>query len=197
MDSYGGDDVLIADMTKVYDRCRVSRGVAEVPFYAANIPAFVRAWMLRVVRRVWDHPAFVMADRYQRPQVEIEITQERIDKMLRLYGYGKGQVAVDVGGDEGKARMAVFTQDPSFVEKVAHLEQIARNSTRGFHQTARLHVHPYARDAECWWVAKTPRGETILSGGLIFHGKHDGFGSGSAPTFAVTLEPTSGWAIHT
>ena len=36
-----------------------------------------------------------------------------------------------------------------------------------------------------------------FNGGLIFHGSIDGYGSGSAPTFAVTLDPTDGWAIHT
>lgn len=36
-----------------------------------------------------------------------------------------------------------------------------------------------------------------LVGGLVFHGRHDGNGSGAAPTFAVTLEPTTGWSIHT
>jgi hypothetical protein len=36
-----------------------------------------------------------------------------------------------------------------------------------------------------------------LLGGLLFHGPHDGFGSGGAPTFAVTLTPTFGWKIHT
>ena len=197
LDSYGGDDVLIADMTQVYDRGRKIRGVAQVPFYAATIPAFIRRWMLRLVRRVWDHPAFVTAGRYERPQVEIEISEARIARMLGLYGYGKGQVAVDVGGAEGEARMAVFSKDPDFLAKVEQLVQIARNSTRGFHQTATLKIHPYDRDAECWWVAKTPRGQTILSGGLIFHGSHDGFGSGSAPTFAVTLERCDGWSIHT
>jgi len=35
------------------------------------------------------------------------------------------------------------------------------------------------------------------NGGIIFHGKHDGFGNGSAPTFSVTLSPTDGWCIHT
>jgi hypothetical protein len=34
-------------------------------------------------------------------------------------------------------------------------------------------------------------------GGLIYHGPHDGHGSGAAPTFAVTLEPCTGWSIHT
>lgn len=36
-----------------------------------------------------------------------------------------------------------------------------------------------------------------FNGGLIFHGNHDGHGNGSAPTFAVTIEPTTGWSIHT
>jgi len=34
-------------------------------------------------------------------------------------------------------------------------------------------------------------------GGLLFHGAHDGFGSGAAPTLAVTLTPAYGWRIHT
>ena len=46
---------------------------------------------------------------------------------------------------------------------------------------------------------KNGRGEWAqwFNGGLIFHGSHDGHGSGSAPTFAVTLTPTTGWSIHT
>ena len=36
-----------------------------------------------------------------------------------------------------------------------------------------------------------------LFGGLLFHGPHDRYGSGGAPTFAVTLTPTYGWQIHT
>jgi hypothetical protein len=36
-----------------------------------------------------------------------------------------------------------------------------------------------------------------VSGGLIYHGPHDGHGSGAHPTFAVTLEPCDGWRIHT
>jgi hypothetical protein len=33
-------------------------------------------------------------------------------------------------------------------------------------------------------------------GGFIFHGPHDGWGSGAAPTFSVTLNPEHGWSIH-
>lgn len=35
------------------------------------------------------------------------------------------------------------------------------------------------------------------NGGIIFHGPYDNFGSGGAPTFAVTLTPTHGWSVHT
>lgn len=35
------------------------------------------------------------------------------------------------------------------------------------------------------------------NGGIIFHGKHDGFGSGAAPTFSVSMTPSDGWEIHT
>lgn len=46
---------------------------------------------------------------------------------------------------------------------------------------------------------KTPDSpyEFWFNGGLVFHGNHDGFGSGSAPTFSVCLEPTDGWEVHT
>jgi len=36
-----------------------------------------------------------------------------------------------------------------------------------------------------------------FNGGLIFHGQHDGFGDGSAPTYSVDLSSTDGWSIHT
>jgi hypothetical protein len=47
--------------------------------------------------------------------------------------------------------------------------------------------------------AKNAQGEwsTWFHGGLLFHGAHDGNGSGAAPTLAVTLGPSVGWVIHT
>jgi len=38
-----------------------------------------------------------------------------------------------------------------------------------------------------------------MNGGFIYHGPHDGFGNGGAPTFSVCLAPdkTAGWSIHT
>lgn len=43
------------------------------------------------------------------------------------------------------------------------------------------------------------RGEHMdYNGGIIFHGPHDGFGNGSAPTFSVCIDKSDiGWRIHT
>lgn len=45
----------------------------------------------------------------------------------------------------------------------------------------------------------TDQGQFVLNGGFIFHGKHDGYGNGGAPTFSVLLstEKKTGWSIHT
>ena len=45
----------------------------------------------------------------------------------------------------------------------------------------------------------TRDGKFVLNGGFIFHGPHDGFGNGGAPTFSVSIDPekTAGWSIHT
>ena len=42
-------------------------------------------------------------------------------------------------------------------------------------------------------------GKFILNGGMIFHGPHDGYGSGGAPAFSVSLDSGRivGWSIHT
>jgi hypothetical protein len=46
-----------------------------------------------------------------------------------------------------------------------------------------------ADDANGQWT-------TWFNGGLLYHGPHDGHGSGAAPTFAVSLTLTTGWSIH-
>ena len=45
----------------------------------------------------------------------------------------------------------------------------------------------------------TEQDKLILYGGFIFHGPHDGYGNGGAPTFSVSLstEKEMGWSIHT
>ena len=45
----------------------------------------------------------------------------------------------------------------------------------------------------------TDQGQFVFNGGFIFHGKHDGFGNGGAPTFSVSVstENKTGWSINT
>jgi hypothetical protein len=45
----------------------------------------------------------------------------------------------------------------------------------------------------------TRDGQLVLNGGFIYHGPHDGFGNGGAPTFSVCLDHdrVPGWSIHT
>jgi len=58
---------------------------------------------------------------------------------------------------------------------------------RGFGDTLRISgVWRHAYQWKHWF-----------NGGLIYHGSHDLFGSGSAPAFSVCLTPTSGWSVHT
>ncbi len=48
-----------------------------------------------------------------------------------------------------------------------------------------------------WLNPKTNKYERDYNGGVIFHGAHDGGGSGKAPTYSVTGSPVDGWAVHT
>lgn len=47
------------------------------------------------------------------------------------------------------------------------------------------------------FILRDEDGVAFMNGGVIFHGEHDGGGSGGAPTFSVSLTPTSGWSLHT
>ena len=40
-------------------------------------------------------------------------------------------------------------------------------------------------------------GKHLINGGMIFHGKHDNGGDGSAPTYPVCVTPSNGWRLHT
>jgi len=40
-------------------------------------------------------------------------------------------------------------------------------------------------------------GRRGIDGGIIFHGRRDGYGSGCGPTFSVTPDRTEGYTIHT
>lgn len=55
----------------------------------------------------------------------------------------------------------------------------------------------YAQHSFTFARMNSETGECSTNGGIIFHGKHDNGGDGSAPTFSVCLTPCDGWRIHT
>ena len=75
-------------------------------------------------------------------------------------------------------------------EKLLDLTQFKRD---GSTVKLREDFAPYS----FFWMLFSPEGTFWMNGGLIYHGTHDGGGSGGAPTFSVNLTPTNGWAIHT
>ncbi len=83
-------------------------------------------------------------------------------------------------------------------KQLLFLDEYAEDGDRG--KTCCRLYHDFAPHSFGFLMAVRARGgayEDWFSGALIFHGPHDGGGSGSAPTLAVCLQPTVGWTVHT
>lgn len=74
------------------------------------------------------------------------------------------------------------------LERLGNVDDNQGTTTEIYNDFAPLSFEFHRKDRE---------GKVVTFGGIIYHGPHDGFGSGSAPTFSVSLEPTIGWSIHT
>ena len=81
--------------------------------------------------------------------------------------------------------------------QLAFLDEYAEDDDRGRTRCRLYHdFAPYSFG----FLMRLRRGGKYLdwfNGALIFHGPHDGGGSGAAPTLAVCLKPTVGWTVHT
>jgi len=102
-----------------------------------------------------------------------------------------------IDNSEGKLQeIEAFAKETNrlenFKSKLQRLEEIAEN------RDADVYLYKdFAPMSLFFAISSNLCIGTVLHGGLIFHGQHDGYGSGSAPSFSVTLTPTDGWAIHT
>jgi hypothetical protein len=89
----------------------------------------------------------------------------------------------------------------SLIDKLRYLNHYACDDERGWDHAITELWPDWGDSPDFSFLIKVkgPDGEykRRFNGGCLFHGSHDGFGSGSGPTFAVTLEPTDGWSIHT
>lgn len=95
--------------------------------------------------------------------------------------------------DDGKTNSALST-------RLKYLETYGGKDADG-NDRMRVRLAPDFAPMSFYFIIEkrndTGEWRTLFNGGLLFHGRHDGNGDGSAPTFAVTLEPTVGWSIHT
>jgi len=86
----------------------------------------------------------------------------------------------------------IHPKGDGFTQCIDRLEDIVKNRPG-----AQCVVYNDYAPMSLYFNIKDAKGELIINGGIIYHGTHDGFGSGAAPTFSVTLEPTDGWGLHT
>lgn len=144
---------------------RLDAGIAQVPYRRITIPIFIVRMLLKKARQIWKAQKQVSEDkRYFLPRVEITLSKKQREKYVRLYGQGTGNVDWTIS-DHAKDEFRVDSENIKFVERLDYLARIARNSTRGFFHTAKILIH---RDGDSYtWDAQTPRGRTILWGGLI------------------------------
>lgn len=172
MVTVSGDEWLFTDQDY---GLRHRTGVYEVPYVRVIFPStFMRA-LYRYAAQVWK----TLPD--AGPRTVLEISPERAERICQLYGYGKGQAVVcPRGGWEGyksresmEAWMRNAEASPKFREMEDRLLSIARNSTRGFHQKARVEI--FMEDETSFiWTALDNKGRCVMWGGLVNHGHRRG-----------------------
>ena len=87
----------------------------------------------------------------------------------------------------------------AFALKTGQMDQlnsVLKRLTDRESETTSVEVYTDFAPYSLYFVEKVS-GEFRSNGGVIYHGPHDGFGSGSAPSFSVCLTPSQGWSIHT
>lgn len=80
-------------------------------------------------------------------------------------------------------------------ERLTYLERYA--APRPTRCTLRPDFAPYSFALAMEVRGKDGEWHLMFEGGLLYHGPHDGHGSGLYPTLSVTTTPTLGWSLHT
>ena len=81
-------------------------------------------------------------------------------------------------------------KDPSIIHCLKRLKRVDANV--GSETT----IYPDWAPHSLYFVRKYKDGSKT-DGGIIYHGSHDGYGSGAAPTFSVSITGSQGWSTHT
>jgi len=112
-------------------------------------------------------------------------------KEIKIEDYTNGYL------DEIKAFAKTHPNGESLTESLQALETICKNREWDAVQISK----DFAPMSLYFQIVKndehTDTANCMLNGGIIYHGSHDGFGSGSSPTLSVTMDKADGWRIHT
>ena len=87
--------------------------------------------------------------------------------------------------------------DGSLKECLECLERGERNMSKNTGQTVQTFISNDFAPKSFYFSRQYADGGFAGNGGIIWHGKHDNGGDGSAPTYSVCLTPVNGWSIHT
>lgn len=164
---------------------RLKSGNITVPFYNASLP---RTFMKAVLRLCWKTWRRLAAGRIEAEKagiskhdlphrIEIEVSQKHRDRSSRLYGQGLGQVEIDCGDYKSEDTQTFLNAclengGETFARCLQGVINIARNSTWGFHQRAKVRI---SKDLDGFnWTALTPGGRMIVCGGIVNHSRDKG-----------------------
>jgi len=161
--------VIYGDAWTFYDMeyPRDAAGVVQVPYYRAEIPRTFAKVLLRVARWVWRMQRTHGTEETRRDgdKVTLEFSDKHRARICRLYGQGKGGVEWRALPETRERIEALKREDVGFAERLRNIEQIAKNTTRGFHEAASVSI---SKDLDgFFWSALNPRGRAVLHGGLV------------------------------
>ena len=114
-----------------------------------------------------------------------------------LYFINKKKESAMIDRSEGRLNeiqkfAATHPNGRSFAECINRLQDIEKD-----HKDWSCYLLSDFAPMSLYFVFRNQSNNVKMNGGVIYHGKHDGFGSGAAPSFSMTLESTDGWRIHT
>jgi len=159
-------------------------GTFECKYLAVDMPrTFMRA-VQRLARKTWGlmkaaRDADPRGERtYDRPScITLDMTPAHVERALRLYGQGHGEVVLDFGDYKAEETSAFLDEckrngGKTFNDSLDRVRTIARNSTWSVFQRAKVRV---SKDWDgFYWEARTPGGRRIMNGGIVNHGARDG-----------------------
>ncbi len=153
-----------------------SHGEMTIPYINLEVPLFVQQTLLRMCERIWSAGSGIKG---ATQKVTIHLTLQMRNRWIRKYGQGKGSVRWVVDADT-QTRIDAHKSDAKFTSCIQHIEQIARNRTEGWFDTASVHM---GKDLDgYWWSCVSPNGNRVMTGGLVNHSRD---------------ESTFDWSLHT